>query len=105
MKDKIVTLDRTIKDMEADDLKRALGNLKGSELMRSIIMNEKQYCTCTHPRSQRNFWYSVVKPCLDKLGKLYSEDDTEDALTGWDNDYSGQLAHALKRVQRMGSAV
>lgn len=95
MKDKIVTLDRTIKDMEADDLKRALGNLKGSELMRSIIMNEKQYCTCTHPRSQRNFWYSVVKPCLDKLGKLSFEDDTEDALTGWDKKLSKYLSEMV----------
>lgn len=95
MKDKIVTLDRTIKDMDADDLKKALGNLKGSELMRSIIMNEKQYCTCTHPRSQRNFWYSVVKPCLDKLGKLSSEDDTEDALTGWDKKLSKYLSEMV----------
>lgn len=56
MKDKIVTLDRTIKVMEADNLKKALGNLKGAELIRSIIMNKKQYCTYNHPRSQRNYW-------------------------------------------------
>lgn len=95
MKNKIVTLDRTIKNMEAEELKKAFGGLKNSELMRSIIMNEKQYCTCTHPRSQRNFWYSVVKPCLDKLGKLSVDDDREEKLTKWDQKLSKYLSEMV----------
>lgn len=95
LRDKIVTLEKSIKDVDAETLKKTFGNLKGSELMRSIIMNEKQYCTCTHPRSQRNFWYSVVKPCLDKLGKLSPQDDTEDALTGWDKKLSKYLSEMV----------
>lgn len=95
MKNKIVTLDKSIKEMSKEELVQALGKLKGSELMRSIIMNEKQFCSCIHPRSQRNFWYSVVKPCLDKLGKLSSEDNTEDALSGWDKKLSLYLSELV----------
>lgn len=69
MKDKIVELRASLKDLPIEEIKQKLGDLKKSELMRSIILNEKQYCSCTYERSQRNFWYSVVKPTLDKIGK------------------------------------
>ena len=44
---------------------------------------------------------------IDRFGKRLYMQYPEEGF--WDNgnhdDYSGQLAHALKRVQRMGSAV
>ena len=70
MKDTIVELRAAIKDLPVEEIREKLGSLKKSELMRSIIMNEKEFCTCRYERSQRNFWYAVVKPTLDKLGLL-----------------------------------
>lgn len=81
MRENIVKLDKAIKDMSVEEVREKLGDLKKSELMRSIILNEKQFCSCEYGRSQRNFWYSVVKPTLDKLGKLTAEDETEEGLT------------------------
>lgn len=78
MRDKIVELRASLKDLPIEEIRQKLGNLKKSELMRSIILNEKQYCNRIYERSQRNFWYSVVKPTLDKLGKLTANDDTEE---------------------------
>ncbi len=80
MRDKIVKLDKSIKDYTKEELVTLLGHLKKSELMRSIILNERDFCTCNHERSQRSFWYSVVKPTLDKLGKLTANDETEEAV-------------------------
>lgn len=55
MRDKIVELRASLKDLPIEEIKQKLGDLKKSELMRSIILNEKQYCSCTYERSQRNF--------------------------------------------------
>lgn len=99
MRDNIVRLDKAIKDYSKEELVEKLGGLKKSELMRSIILNEKEFCTCTYERSQRSFWYSVVKPTLDKLGKLTANDDTEEALSGWDKTLSKYLTELVKEGQ------
>lgn len=96
MRDKIVELRASLKDLPIEEIRQKLGNLKKSELMRSIILNEKQYCNCIYERSQRNFWYSVVKPTLDKLGKLTANDDTEEGLTGLDKTLSKYLTELVK---------
>lgn len=99
MRDKIVKLDKSIKDYTKEELVTLLGHLKKSELMRSIILNERDFCTCNYERSQRSFWYSVVKPTLDKLGKLTPDDETEEALTGWDKTLSKYLTELVKEGQ------
>lgn len=99
MRDNIVRLDKAIKDYSKEELVEKLGGLKKSELMRSIILNEKEFCTCNYERSQRSFWYSVVKPTLDKLGKLTANDDTEEALSGWDKTLSKYLTELVKEGQ------
>lgn len=99
MRNKIVELRASLKDLPTEEIRQKLGDLKKSELMRNIILNEKQYCNCTYERSQRNFWYSVVKPTLDKLGKLTANDDTEEGLTGWDKTLSKYLTELVKEGQ------
>lgn len=99
MRDNIVRLDKAIKDYSKEELVEKLGGLKKSELMRSIILNEKEFCTRTNERSQRSFWYSVVKPTLDKLGKLTASDETEEALKGWDKTLSKYLTELVKEGQ------
>lgn len=99
MRDKIVKLNKSVKDCSKEELVEKLGSLKKSELMRSIILNEKEFCNCNYERSQRSFWYSVVKPTLDKLGKLSVDDETEEALTGWDKTLSKYLTELVKEGQ------
>lgn len=99
LREKIVKLEKSIKDYTKEELVTLLGHLKKSELMRSIILNEKDFCTCDYERSQRSLWYSVVKPTLDKLGKLTPDDETEEALSGWDKILSKYLTELVKEGQ------
>lgn len=99
LRDNIVKLDKHIKDLSKEELIEKLGGLKKSELMRSIILNERDYCTCPYERSQRSFWYSVVKPTLDKLGKLTDDDNTEESIEGWDKVLSKYLTELVREGQ------
>lgn len=99
MRDNIIRLDAAIKDLRKEELIEKLGSLKKSELMRSIILNERDYCTCSYERSQRSFWYSVVKPTLDKLGKLTEDDNTEESIEGWDKALSKYLTELVRQGQ------
>lgn len=63
------TLDRYIKEIPADELRSRFTGCQQSYLMRTIIMNERNFMpSYTWERSLRRLWYSVVKPTLDKLG-------------------------------------
>lgn len=74
-----------------------------SYLMRSIIMNEKQFSDITYNRTLRGMWYQVVKPTLDKLGLLTEEDKTEEGLTQWDKTLSRYVCDLLRRGELMFS--
>lgn len=94
---KYKTLDRPIKDIPADELRKLFPpETKNSFLMRSIILNEKQFMTCNYTRTLRNFWYNTVKPTLDKLGLLSPEDTTEDTLTSWDKNLSRYVSELVR---------
>lgn len=95
MREKIIKLNKALKDCTKEELIEKLGGLKKSELMRSIIINERDFCNCNYERSQRSFWYSVVKPTLDKLGQLTENDDTEKAIEGWDSTLSRYLTELV----------
>lgn len=98
MAKKYIQLDRPIKKIPADELRRVLGKLKISELMRTIILNEKEFLAVNYNRSLRGFWYATVKPALDKLGLLTKKDQTEEALVKWD----GKLSHYMAELVRDG---
>ena len=89
-------LGRPIKSYSADELKNLIGHLKGSELMRTIILNEKEFLSVDYDRSLRGFWYSLAKPALDKLGKLSAADSTEEMLTKWDAELSRYVAELVR---------
>ena len=91
-----VKLNKPVKDYSADELRAKLGGLKQSELMRSIILNEKEFISIDYYRSLRGFWYSTVKPALDKLGLLTENDSTEDGLTKWDAELSRYVAELVR---------
>ncbi len=90
-------LDRPIKEIPTEELKVLFPpSTTNSFLMRSIILNEKQYMTCNYTRTLRSLWYSTVKPTLDRLGLLSTQDMTEDSLTAWDKTLSKYLAELVR---------
>ena len=89
-------LDRHVMDYEAGELRGLLGGLKKSELIRSIILNEKQFLKVDYNRSLRNFWYATVKPTLSKLGLLTEEDQEEETIEGWDAKLSLYCAELIR---------
>jgi hypothetical protein len=92
LRDKIVNLDKHVTQIPKDELREKLGKLKNSELIRSLIINERDFGQCNYDRTLRSFWYSTIKPTLDKLGKLKSEDVNEDKLTKWDATLSRYMS-------------
>ena len=96
MAKRYIRLDRPIKEIPADELRRTLGGLKISELMRTIILNEKEFLAVDYNRSLRGFWYATVKPALDKLGRLSPADQTEEELTRWDAKLSLYMADLVR---------
>src|SRR3972149_6058172 len=98
MKEYFIELPEHVKHMDADELSRYFPkDIEKSVLMRSVIMNEKQYSTINYERSLRSLWYSTVKPTLDKLGLLTETDQTEEGLTKWDAVLSRYVADLLRR--------
>lgn len=90
-----IDLGKHIKDIPKEELKSKIGCLKlKSDLMRVIIMNERDYGTCTYNRTLRSLWYSTVKPALDKLDKLV--DDKEETVDGWDTLLSKYMAQLVR---------
>lgn len=91
-------LSKHIKEMTRSELIELFPEgTEKSFLMRSIIMNEKEFSTINYNRSLRSLWYSTVKPTLDKLGLLTDEDQTEEGLTKWDAVLSRYVADLLRR--------
>ena len=94
---KIVRLDRSVREISAEELREYWGHLKiKADIMRNIILNEKDFCNCKYHRSQRDFWYKTVKPTLEKLNLLSPENNTEDEMSDWDSLLSKYLAEYVK---------
>ncbi|MFA7468120.1 MAG: hypothetical protein WCY82_07635 [Desulfotomaculaceae bacterium] len=91
-------LDMYVKDMTREELRATFPQgTPNSYLMRSIIMNERDYSPVTYERTLRSMWYQVVKPTLDKLGLLSEKDQTEEALTRWDAELSRYTAELVRK--------
>lgn len=94
MAEKYFTFDRPIKEMPADEIKWLREKMM-SQIMRTIILNERDFLSVNYKRSLRGFWYTTVKPILDKLGLLTEKDSEEHKLKKWDSElsrYMGELA-------------
>jgi len=96
MAKKYIKLDKPIRDIPLEELKRTLGGRQTSVLMRTIILNERDFLTVDYERSLRGFWYSTVKPTLDKLGLLTEKDQEEEKLSKWDAELSRYLAELVR---------
>lgn len=66
-------------------------------LMRTLIMNELEYCDTSETRTLRGVWYSAIKPTLDKLGLLTEADSNEDSLKRWDATLSNYVCDLLRK--------
>lgn len=89
-------LNGPVKAYTAAELIPLMRGLKKSEILRTIILNEKEYLAIDYDRSLRGFWYSTVKPTLDKLGLLTETDATEAGLTRWDAELSRYVANLVR---------
>lgn len=96
MAKKYVKLDGPIKSYSPEEVRDLLGGLKNSELLRSIILNEKEFIDIDYDRSLRSFWYRTVKPSLEKLRLLTENDQTEEGLTKWDMELSRYMGELVK---------
>lgn len=72
-------------------------HFKISFLMRTLIMNELEYCDASETRTLRGVWYSAIKPTLDKLGLLEEKDQEEDELRRWDATLSVYVCDLLRK--------
>lgn len=66
-------------------------------MMRTLIMNELEYCDKEETRTLRGVWYSAIKPTLDKLGLLEEKDSSEEELKRWDATLSNYVCDLLRR--------
>jgi len=96
MSKKYFKLSRPVKDYAAADLLEILGGCSNAIILRTIILNERDFLSVNYERSLRSFWYSTVKPSLDKLGLLTENDSTEAALTRWDGELSRYVAELVR---------
>ena len=72
------------------------GSFQKSNLMRSFILNERDFMEIDYIRGIRRFWYMAIKPALDKLGLLTSNDITDAGLKKWDSTLSKYIANLVR---------
>lgn len=96
MSKKYRDLERPIKEYGSAELRQLTGFMNKAELLRTIILNEKKFLAVDYDRSLRSMWYSLVKPVLDRLGRLDEQDSTEEGLTRWDGELSRNLADLVR---------
>lgn len=90
-------LDKPITEFTPGELKNIFGDSpKNSDIMRTLVMNEKQFINVSYDRSLRSLWYSTVKPTLEKLGVLEG-DQEESTITEWASELSRYLSQLVKR--------
>lgn len=101
-----IELDKYCKEMTREELlhfftkEQKDGSLKMCStafLMRSLIMNELEYCDKYEIRTLRGVWYSAIKPTLDKLGLLEEKDSDEEELKRWDATLSNYVCDLLRK--------
>lgn len=87
---------KPIRDVAAATLRKTLDGQDKSVVMRTIILNERDFPSVDYERDLRDFWYTSVKPVLERLGVLEPEDSTEEGLTRWDAKLSIYLAELVR---------
>ena len=96
MAKKYIKLPKPVLEMTSEELNRLLNGELMSIVMRSIILNEKEFCDIKYDRSLRSFWYRTVKPTLEKLNLLKATDQSAKGLTKWDTLLSNYLGELVK---------
>lgn len=97
MSKKYHRFERPLKEMPAEEISWLSKKMKAI-IMRTIILNEKEFLSVNYERSMRGFWYSTVKPVLDKLGLLTEKDAEEKEVGNWNEE----LSRYMSELVRMG---
>ena len=66
-------------------------------LMRTLIMNAKEFADISEIGTLRGLWYKAIKPTLDRLGLLTEQDQEEDELKRWDARLSNYVCDLLRK--------
>lgn len=89
------------KEEDPETLKRLFYKKSDTFIMRSLILNEKDFLSVDYERSLRGLWYNAIKPVLSKLDLL--EKKTAATLNGpggnfvkWDSNLSAGVAELLR---------
>lgn len=96
---KYIPIDGPIKDVPEKELIALFDGEVDTVLLRSIILNEKEFIDVDYNRSLRRFWYRTVKPVLSKLGKFTISDQSEEKIKKWDR----KLSDCMADLVRMGA--
>ena len=62
--------DSPVRLVSTEELQAALLGEDGSFIMRSLLVNERDFLEVDYVRSLRALWYTLVKPTLSRLGVL-----------------------------------
>lgn len=98
-----IKFDGHISTIPKADLKKACsplmkknGGFQKSNLMRSFILNERDFLQVDYTRGLRRFWYMAIKPALEKLDLLKSSDVTDEGMKKWDSTLSRYIADMVR---------
>ena len=87
-------LPRYAHHMSGPELLKYLGGRDKTVILRSLIFSELEQCNrVPFPgrRTLRGFWYSLIKPCLSRMGGFETSDPEV-----WNDDLSDTLADMVK---------
>ena len=95
------TCNRHFKELDAEELKRMFHNKTDKYIMRSLILNEKEFLSVDYYRSLRGLWYNAIKPVLSKLDLLNKRTKgtvkkPEGNLIDWSDKLSAGVTELLR---------
>lgn len=96
-------LDRPVKSYGDDQLKQVFADMPKSEILRTIILNEREHLAVSYDRSLRSFWYATVKPVLSRIGRLEKKHKDDRVVELWSADLSRYFADLVKNGELLYS--
>lgn len=98
---KVISLNESVTCTSPEALVKAFGDAEHNkcgtlvDLMRSLILNAKDFPADDETRSLRGFWYKYIKPALSALGYMEKRDPKDDPGRRWSMDLSQELENQV----------
>ncbi len=94
---RVISLKKSVTSTPPEALLKAFGDAEHNkcetlvDLLRSLILNAKDFPADKETRSLRGFWYKYIKPALSALGYLEKRDPKDDPGRRWSQDLSQEI--------------